>query len=444
MPAPDTLSHKPSSVCKLDLKSGIGLVIANMIGSSVFLSAGFMVNDLGPGLILLSWVVGFVIALAGSLAYAQLAVVSGRSGGEYRYIHDYLHPYLGYLAGWASLVIGFAAPVAVDSFVVGAFLNRLVNGISPYLVGNMVIIGLTLVHAFRLNWSKTVQNSLVFFKFLFILAFIAIGIACGSHAWPDWKPLNAGESFPGSSFLANQYWILFAFSGWNSAIYVAEDFVNPRRDVSKAILFGCTIVAFVYIAVNWIFVANLTPEQAIVVTDHEKTRITLAHLIMANMLGPGGAIAVSMVAILVFVSAVSAMTFMGPRVYSSMAEDKLLPSLFLKNSNDTPVGGLLVQSGLALLMLNTQSILDIIKSSSIVLMVCSMLTVLTVFKISSSNNPTRPSRLSLVAALFYLITVSTILLSVSFSSKMVFLTLATILVLGTMGYTISRLKLYQQ
>lgn len=437
MMSPDILSNKTASGCRLDLKSGIGLVIANMIGSSVFLSAGFMVSDMGPGLILLSWVVGFVIAMAGSLTYAQIAVINGRSGGEYRYIHDYLHPYLGYLAGWTSLLIGFAAPVAIDAFVVGAFLERLVNGVSPCLVGTLVIIGITVAHGFRLNWSKSIQNALVFFKFLCILAFVAIGIAHGNHAWPDWKPLNAGQGFIGNSFLANQYWILFAYSGWNSAIYVADDFANPRKDVSKSILLGCSIVAVVYVVVNWIFVANLTPDQAIVVMDHENTRITLAHLIMSNLIGVGGAKAVSLAAILVFISAVSAMTFMGPRVYSSMAEDGLLPSFFLKNSNNTPLGGLLLQSGLALFLLNTQSILDIVKSASVIIMLFSMLTVFTLFRISGKHDNAEPSRLSLIAASLYIIAVSTILFSVSFSSFTVALTLAGIVVIGTIGYLFS-------
>lgn len=434
------LSCKPSSVCRLDLKSGIGLVIANMIGASVFLSAGFMVSDLGPGMILLSWVVGFAIAFAGSLAYAQIAIINGRSGGEYRYIHDYLHPYLGYLAGCTSIVIGFAAPVAVDAFVVGAFLDRLIEGVSPNVVGTLLIILLTAAHAFRLYWSKNIQNALVFFKFLCILAFIAIGLAYGNYAWPDWKPLNAGHGSIGNSFLANQYWILFAYSGWNSAIYVADDFANPRKDVAKAIILGCAIVAIVYIAINWIFVANLTPEQAIVVTEHEKSRITLAHLIMANIIGDGGARVASMVAILVFISAVSAMTFMGPRVYSSMAEDGLLPPIFLKNSNNTPLGGMILQSGLALILLNTQSVLDIIKGSSVVLMICSMLTVITLFKISLKSSQGKPSALSLSAAAIYLVAVSTILFSVSFYSNSIFISFAAILALGTLGYRLSGRK----
>ncbi|MDD1626661.1 MAG: amino acid permease, partial [Methylococcaceae bacterium] len=123
----------------LDIRTGIGFVIANMIGGGVFLSTGFMMQNLGPGLILLSWVIGALIAICGATAYAQISRINGRSGGEYRYLYDYLHPYIGYLAGWASLLIGFSAPVAIDAFAAGAFLEKIGVNISPQITGSIAI-----------------------------------------------------------------------------------------------------------------------------------------------------------------------------------------------------------------------------------------------------------------------------------------------------------------
>ncbi|TFH28198.1 MAG: amino acid permease [Myxococcales bacterium] len=100
---------------KLGLASGIGLVIANMVGAGVFLSAGFMAQDLGPGPILIAWVVGMVLALCGALSYATLAEWVPRSGGEYRYLSELMHPALGYLAGYGSMLLGFSGPVAIDA-----------------------------------------------------------------------------------------------------------------------------------------------------------------------------------------------------------------------------------------------------------------------------------------------------------------------------------------
>ena len=108
----------------LGLGSGIGIVAvgivaANMIGAGVFLSSGYMAQDMGPGTILLAWVAGAVIAQAGCRAYAAVAQIVSRSGGEYRYLSELLHSSLGSLAGWASLLLGFSAPVAVGAVAAG-------------------------------------------------------------------------------------------------------------------------------------------------------------------------------------------------------------------------------------------------------------------------------------------------------------------------------------
>ena len=99
----------------LGLRSGIGLVVSNMVGAGVFISAGFMAQDLSPGLILASWLIGALIALCGARSYAAVATWVPRSGGEYRYLSDLMHPALGCLAGWGSLLVGFSAPIAVDA-----------------------------------------------------------------------------------------------------------------------------------------------------------------------------------------------------------------------------------------------------------------------------------------------------------------------------------------
>jgi amino acid transporter len=78
----------------LGLRSGIGLVAANMIGAGVFLSAGFMAQEMSAGWILLDWVAGMLLAMAGARAYGEVARLVPRSGGEYRYLSELIHPSL--------------------------------------------------------------------------------------------------------------------------------------------------------------------------------------------------------------------------------------------------------------------------------------------------------------------------------------------------------------
>ena len=143
---------------RLGLFSGMGMVIANMIGAGVFLSTGFMAQDLTPKQILLAWAIGAFLALAGARAYAGIAQIVPKSGGEYRYLSTLVHPALGYLAGWASLLLGFSAPIAIDAIAAGAFANTLAHWINPKLFAALLIVLLTGVHAIGLRFSVNAQN----------------------------------------------------------------------------------------------------------------------------------------------------------------------------------------------------------------------------------------------------------------------------------------------
>src|SRR5688572_26933907 len=105
----------------LGVLSGVGLVMANMVGVGVLTTTGYMAGQLGPWTILLAWLAGGALAMAGARCYAEIAAIIPRSGGEYRYLSDLLHPFLGYLAGWTSLLVGFSAPVAVAAATAGPF-----------------------------------------------------------------------------------------------------------------------------------------------------------------------------------------------------------------------------------------------------------------------------------------------------------------------------------
>mgnify|MGYP002635216124 CR=1 FL=1 len=396
----------------LGLRSGIGLVVANMIGAGVFLSAGFMAQDMGPGPLMFAWVFGACLALCGARAYAEIAGMIGRSGGEYTYLKELLHPSMGYLAGWGSLLLGFAAPIALDAYAAGAFFNTLAPGPDPRLLGTALVVLLTAAHALHLGFSKWAQNLLVVIKVVFVLGFVALGLSLGATEFPTWEAPNATPGvFPWEAFFANQFWIAFAFSGWNAAIYAAGRFRRPKRDVPWAMLIGCGGVAVVYLAVNWVFVANLTPEQGAAVFDHESTRVTLGHLVVQDLVGPVGATVMSVFAIIAFTSAMSAMTLVGPWVYAAMAEDGYLPKFLAPKTNGKPpLGSLILQGGLALTLLWTHSVLQVVESAGGILLVFSGLTVATLFKVRFFRpDLPKPALISLVAAGVYIIAVSGIL-----------------------------------
>lgn len=389
------------------LATGVGLVAANMIGAGVFLSAGFMAQTMGPAQVLLSWVVGGALALCGVAAYGALAAAIPQSGGEYRYLSTLLHPALGYLAGWGSLLLGFAAPIAIDALAAAAFLQTLIPGLpDARILGTLAIVVLTLVHAWNLRGSRWAQDALALLKVGLVGAFAIGGLSFGTWAWPTWEPPAPGGGVVG--FLENQFWVAFAFSGWNAAIYASGEFRDPSRQVPRAMAVGTVGVTLFYLLVNWVFVANLTPSEAAVVTEQE--RITLGHVLLGQMVGPSGAVAMSALAVVAFTAAMSAMTVVGPRVCSEMARDGFLPGWLVGRHGRPPVGSLLLQGGLAIGILWSASLHDVVQTAASILMVFTGLAAIAVFRITTVlPNAPKPGVVSKLGAAAYVGVVAWIL-----------------------------------
>jgi basic amino acid/polyamine antiporter, APA family len=377
--------------------SGAGLVVANMIGAGVFLSAGFMAQSLGPGLILLAWMVGALLALCGAIAYGALAAAVPESGGEYRYLATYMHPLLGSAAGWASLLVGFSAPVAADALAIGAFANTLHIELSPGLIAVVVILALALAHASGFGSSVWTQNLLVAGKLLLVLGFVTLGIGRGAAAWPQWSP-SAGTGTSGA-FFGSLVFVMFAFSGWNAAIYAAGEFRDPRHDVPRAMLVGCSAVAVIYLLVNLVFVANLTPESARAVFAYESTRVTLGHVLARQLAGEVGGAVMSSLMIVVMLSAASAMTLAGPRVYAAMASDGFLPSGLTAREGRPPARAIFLQAGIATLLVLSHRLEHLLLNVGALL---TLFTALTAFSVLRLPRPKGlRARLTLAAAWVY-------------------------------------------
>ncbi|MCB9684197.1 MAG: APC family permease [Alphaproteobacteria bacterium] len=418
----------------LGLASGVGLVIANMVGAGVFLSAGFMAQQMDARTILWAWVLGAFLALCGAVAYGGLVDRVPRSGGEYRFLSDLLHPAVGFLAGWASLLVGFAAPVAVDGMAVGAFLSTIAPWAPrPELTGSLLIAALTALHGLRLDLSKWGQNGLVAIKILGVLAFVALGLGLGRLALPDWVPPHPPDS-PARAFLESQFWIAFAFSGWNAAIYLATEFREPKRDVPRAMVVGTLLVSVLYLLVNGVLLANLAPDQLATVLSSDTHRVTLGHVVAESLLGPVGGWWMSAFAVLALTSAMSAMMMVGPRVYAEMADDGFLPRWL--SGRPAPTGSVVLQGGLAILLLNTQTMLEMVQGISSVLMVFTGLCTLSVLRLSLDPDP--PSWPVRVAAGIYTLAVGWILYIGLTSSSSLWVWGLVVGVLGVTGWALSR------
>src|SRR3954449_1125972 len=123
------------------------IVVANMVGTGIFTSLGFQVTGLPTGFAILGlWIAGGICALCGALSYAELGAALPRSGGEYNFLSRIYHPALGFLAGWISATVGFAAPIALAAMAFGEYFKGSVADASPLLLGLAVTWTVALVH----------------------------------------------------------------------------------------------------------------------------------------------------------------------------------------------------------------------------------------------------------------------------------------------------------
>jgi basic amino acid/polyamine antiporter, APA family len=421
----------------LGVWSGIGLVSGNMIGAGVFLSAGFMAQVMEPTTILASWLLGLGLALCGARAYAEVAARVPRSGGEYRYLSELLHPALGYLAGWASLLVGFAAPVAVNALGAAGFLATVAPLPDHRWVATGIIVWLTATHAAGMRASRWTQNLLAWLKVALVVGFVALGLALGERSLPGWSPPAAAGGLTAAVFAESQFFIVFAFSGWNAAIYVAEEFARPRRDVQRSMLLGCLGVGVLYLLVNFVLVANVTPEAARSALGDRAT--TVGHVVASSLVGEVGGTIMSIVVAIVLVSAASAMTFIGPRVAAAMAVDGYLPRALAGAEGRPPAGSVVLQGAIALVIVWAHGLQGALGTVGAVLMLFAALVCLALFKVAlwPGGGP-RPAPVALAAAVVY-VAVAGFMLYVGFRAQpSLLLWCAAVAAGGTASYLLTR------
>src|SRR4029077_10785993 len=154
-----------------------GIVIANIIGTGVFTSLGFQVVDLHSGFALLMlWIVGGIAALCGALCYGELSGAPPRSGGEYHFLSEIYHPAVGFMAGFFSATVGFAAPIALAAMAFGKYFVGVFGVGSPVLLSFVVVWAVTAFHLGNLQVGSAFQNLSTLVKLLLIGAFIAAGL----------------------------------------------------------------------------------------------------------------------------------------------------------------------------------------------------------------------------------------------------------------------------
>ncbi len=335
----------PGGVSTVSVIVATAIVVADMVGVGVFTSLGFQVKDIPSGFaILLLWTVGGIVALCGVFSYSELGAMFPRSSGEYNFLSRAFHPAFGFLAGWVSATVGFAAPVALAAMAFGEYGKSVLPGAPPLALAVGVVWLVSIVQLSGVRHSSTFQLISTILKVVLITVFLIAGFVVGTP-----QP--------------------------------------PQQNLPRALLAGTLIVLVLYVALNAVFL-HTTP------IDRLSGQLDVARIAGSFIFGDiGGRIVGAMICI-GLISSISAMMWIGPRVMMTMGED--IPALRVfarKSSQGAPAYAILFQLAVASLMLFTRSFEAVLDFIQFALLFCSFFTVLGVIKLRITQPDTpRPYR----------------------------------------------------
>ncbi|MGB5345809.1 MAG: amino acid permease [Woeseia sp.] len=358
----------------------IAVVIANMVGTGVFTSLGFQLLEMRSGFVLLAlWVVGGLIALCGAMTYAELGAALPRSGGEYNFLARIYHPGFGFVSGWISATIGFAAPTALAAMTFAAYATSVypqdVDHRIEKLIAITLIVLMTIVHSGNRRSSGGMQWIFTVIKVGVIVVFCAAALLIVDEPQAlTFLPVTGdAQLLTSGAFAVSLIYVSYAYTGWNSATYLSSELDNPQRDLPRILFAGTAVVTLLYVALNYTFLR-------VAAMDSMSGKIEIGFIAAEAAFGKAGGQFAGLALALLLISTVSAMTLAGPRVLQVIGEDfPALKALARTNSDGLPYFAIRMQSAVAIVFILTSGFESILVFAGFTLALNSFVTVLGVF-----------------------------------------------------------------
>lgn len=340
----------PATPRALGYTAASATVVASMIGTGVFTTLGFQAQAVPNGLALLAvWLFGGAIALCGAVSYAEIAVRVPRSGGEYAYLRAIYHPWLGAVAALASVLVGFSAAAALSSLALGRYLATLA-AVSPNVAALLALWSVSALHLVGVSFSGRFQVATTALKLALIAAFCAAGLLASPRGTVDFTfGPQALDAMLTPEFGLAMLFASYAYSGWNAAVYVADEVREPARTLPRALLHGTALVTCAYLLLNFVFLRTVPLAEL-------QGTVEVGALAAVSMFGNEGGRIVAAMLCIALVSSISAMVLVGPRVLEAVGRD--YPAwqwLARRSSRGAPATAVLTQCAIATALVLTDA-----------------------------------------------------------------------------------------
>jgi APA family basic amino acid/polyamine antiporter len=399
----------------LSTYSAVFLVVASMLGTGILTTTGIILTLVKtPGAALGVWIVGGLLALIGAWCYGELARRVPRNGGEATILRELLSPTLGEIAGLTSFVVGFAACNAASSLAFVDYLGEAMPGLNMHqqVLASLMLLVVTSLHGFFGPVGLRIQTLLATAKFvslaglamygLYLVIPMVLNAAPTSPPAPGNSPEFGMAGFGGAWGQAMML-VMFAYSGWNAAVYVAGEISEPVKNVRRILMIGTSIVVLLFISVNVVLLTQL-PVSAL-----EGVRPVIATLVKHIFGSEVSAIFSGFVAF-ALLSSIGVSAFLGPRVLAAML-NWLGKSAEHKNVAAVTVKPMLIwlQAGLSILMVMTGSFVQILTVMGFLLGLFPIISILCLYRGEDDHKSTSFTLVRYVFAPLF-VTVSAVIL----------------------------------
>jgi APA family basic amino acid/polyamine antiporter len=374
--------HSTSAFQKrLGLFDSTAIVAGSMIGSGIFIVSSDIARSVGaPGWLLVTWLATAILTLFAAMTYGELASMFPHTGGQYVYLRQAYNPLVGFLYGWASLLVIQSGTIAAVAMAFAKFTGVLIPWIGEknilfargfmkvstvHLVAIASILILTLVNTRGISTGKTIQNFFTSTKVLILLSMIVAGIFITSN--PEavklnkevfWEAAKAGPGGPvplaGFALVAGivtaMVGSLFSSDAWNNITFASDEVIRPQRTIPLSLIFGTLIVSILYLLVNIAYLQSLPlrgAEEGISVAEKGMQFAVDDRIGTAAMHGLLGGNAALVMAVLIMISTFgcnNGLILSGARIYYAMAADGLFfKKAGMLNSRGVPGRALVFQ-----------------------------------------------------------------------------------------------------
>lgn len=347
---PDRLTRQ------LGLLDATMVVAGSVIGVGIFTTTGLVAAALpSPGLLLLAWLIGGLISLAGALTNAEMGAALPRAGGDYVFLREGFHPVVGFIAGWLTFFVIFCGTVGTLAAGLAEYLAAFVPALStdlawwawgPLRVGPGQVSALVAVWActglcaYGVREGARFQNGITALKIAAIAALCAAGPVVGVGDWSrlvDVPSVAAGAA-PADGAGAGLFGlatamglalvpILFTYLGWNAPVYIASELRDPSRTLPRSLVFGTLICVAVYGLLNAVYLYAVPIDQMFEIgRDGGRVGIVrIAELAATRLFGGVGGGIVSGLVLVSILGCLNATILVGARIVYAMALDRTLP-----------------------------------------------------------------------------------------------------------------------